>query len=146
MIDKDVVEKAGAVALKIHENHMRLSGEGYYWHLHRVAELLEENNVNDPEILAGAYLHHILDTKKYSKEDLKKDFGPEIAEIVLEYGRISANEISSIDPKNYNENIIVQTYLNLIKNPKTLIVRLADKVDNIRSVYVLPKENARRVA
>ena len=64
MTDKDVVEKAGALALKIHENHTRLSGEGYYWHLHRVAELLEENNVNDPEILAGAYLHHILDSKK----------------------------------------------------------------------------------
>src|SRR5574340_441582 len=116
MIDKGIVEKAGALALKIHENDLRLSGESYYWHLHRVAELLEENNVNDPEILAGAYLHHILDTKKYSKEDLKKDFGSEIAEIVAEYQRISGNEISSIDPKNYNESIIVQTYLNLIKN------------------------------
>ncbi|HBY10054.1 hypothetical protein A2473_00415 [candidate division WWE3 bacterium RIFOXYC2_FULL_42_13] len=146
MTDKNVIEKAGALALKIHENHTRLSGEGYYWHLHRVAELLEENNVNDPEILAGAYLHHILDSKKYSKDDLKKDFSPEIAEIVFEYARISGNEISSIDPKNYNESIIVQTYLNLIKNPKTLIIRLADKVDNIRSAYVLPKENARRVA
>ncbi|GIW69865.1 MAG: hypothetical protein KatS3mg101_0612 [Patescibacteria group bacterium] len=146
MENVNIVEKARAFAQKAHENHRRISGESYFDHVARVAQLLEQNDVSDPDIIAGAYLHHILDTKNVTKETINAEFGKDVADIVFEYDRISKSEISSIDPKNYNESIIVQTYLNLIRNPKTLIVRLADKVDNIRSVYVLPKLSARRVA
>ncbi len=146
MTSVELVEKAKDFAQKVHSGHSRLSGENYFWHLHRVAELLEQNGVTDPEIIAGAYLHHVLDLDSTNKQTLLKEFGPGISDIVSEYKRVSDNEISSISPKDYNENVIVQTYLNLIKNPKTLIVRLADKVDNIRSAYVLPKESAKNVA
>ncbi len=134
------------MALKIHESDLRKSGESLYWHLHRVVELLEQNNVTDEEILAGAYLHHVLDSGKYTRKEMEKEFGSGVTEIVCEYQRISNNDISKIEPKNYNEKVIIQTYLNLVKNPKTLIIRLADKVDNIRSAYVLPKENAEKIA
>lgn len=142
----NIVEKARAFAKKAHENHLRISGESYFDHVSRVARLLEENNVSDPDIISGAYLHHIFDLENVTKEYLTNEFGGGISDIVAEYDRVSKSEISSIDPKNCDESIIVQTYLNLIKNPKTLIVRLADKVDNIRSAYVLPRLNAKRVA
>lgn len=146
MENTSVIEKSRAFAEKAHKNHLRISGESYFDHVSRVAHLLEENNVSDPDILAGAYLHHVLDVKEITKDVLKNEFGKDASDVVAEYDRVSKSDISSIDPKNYNESTIVQTYLNLIKNPKTLIVRLADKVDNIRSAYVLPRFNAKRVA
>lgn len=140
------IEKAKDLALKTYLDRTRLSGENYYWHVNRIANLLIENGVEDEDVICTAYLHHIADFKKSLMEDIKKDFGKKVTQSIEDYEKISKSDVSKLNPESYDRELIVQTYLNLIKNPTTLLVRLADKVDNIRSAYALPKAIARKVA
>lgn len=140
----DLVKKAKEFAEKIHENHFRRSGESYSEHASRVIQLLSDIGVEDENTLAASYLHHALDVP--NPVDLKKEFNEEIFEIVKGYKELSEDRFSNISPSLINENLIVQTYFNIAKNPKTLLIRLADKTDNIKSAHKLPKEWAQKVA
>ncbi len=144
-METEAIIKAKELAYKVHENHFRLSGESYFDHASRVVDLLQETGINDEETLIAAYFHHALDVAPKNYDLIHKEFGENVANIVKEYNELSGGNISSIDP-NTNGDTIVQTYFNLIKNQKTLIIRLADKVDNIKSVYTLPKVMADKVA
>lgn len=141
----DIVQEAAKMAQKVHENHLRKSGETYFEHANRIVHLLSENGVNDEEILISAYLHHVLNVdEKYSSEVAEK-FGDHVLQIIQEYKEISQMELPDVEAK-LNEKNIVQTYLNLVKNPKVLIIRLTDKVDNIKSLYALSSDSAKKVA
>jgi GTP pyrophosphokinase len=144
METQDIVRKAKEFAENIHGNHFRKSGESYCEHTSRVTQLLYDLGVEDENTLAASHLHHALDISH--DIDLKKEFNPEIFEIVRGYKELSEDKISAISPSTVNENLIVQTYFNIAKSPKILLIRLADKADNIRSAHRLPKEWAQKVA
>lgn len=144
MLNTDLVAKSRDLARKIHESQKRISGDLYFDHVNGVAELLSELGVEDEATLCAAYLHHTLDAVK--PEVIEHDFGKEILQIINDYKVLSDGHFSNIDPSKIDENLIIQTYFNLAKNPKSLLVRMADKVDNIKSAHKLPKEQAQKVA
>jgi (p)ppGpp synthase/HD superfamily hydrolase len=115
-------------------------------HVERVAKILIDYGVNDENVLAATYVHHALIIDAQNEPIILKELGTEVLEIVKEFKKLSTGSISSIDPTNINEKYIIQAYINIASNSKTLLIRLADKVDNIRSVYALPRTKAQKVA
>lgn len=139
--------KAKKLAKKLHGKQIRVCGESYYDHVKAVADLLVSSGVEDDSIIVAAYLHHIYDAESIPKRDfLLNEFGKDATNIIETYKKLSESEMSNIYPKSIDESLIMQAYLNLAKDPKTLIVRLADKVNNIKTAYTFPKEKAQKIA
>ena len=144
MSTTNLVEKAKEVAQKIHETHFRKSGETYYEHAQKTVDLLKEIGVTDESTLAAAYLHHTLSSPV--QMNIEGEFDSEIYQIVKDYKSLSEDNFSNISPASISADLIVQTYFNIAKSPKTLLIRLADKTSNIKSAHKLPKEQAYKVA
>jgi guanosine-3',5'-bis(diphosphate) 3'-pyrophosphohydrolase len=144
MATNTLVEKAKDVARKIHENQFRKSGEGYAEHVEKVAGLLTELGVIDENTLAAAYLHHAFEATH--SINIEKEFNPEILQVVTDYKNLSEDKFSTVTPSSISADLMVQTYFNIAKNPKTLLIRLADKTANIRVAHKLPKEISHRAA
>lgn len=143
-MENNLLKKAKKLSQKLHDNTFRVSGETYFEHTQRVVDLLKENGVKDENILISAYLHHILE--KISQEEIQKQFGEEIACLIVNFKKLVDSEISGIDLANVDDFLIIQTYLNLAKDPKTLIIRLADKTEGIKTAIILPKDKGERIA
>lgn len=149
MQKNSLVEKAKDLARDVHSGQKRVSGDVYFDHLSRVAGLLKELNVEDDVIITASYLHHALDSSnegKVNQETLKSIFGQEVVDIISDYKALSKGHFSDIDINKIDENLLIQTYFNISKNPKTLLIRMADKVDNIKTAHKLPKDHAQKVA
>lgn len=144
MDKQNLVEKAKELSEKIHQNRMRESGDSYFEHAVRVAQLLLKVGVEDKATLAASYLHHALDLP--NSFNIQEEFGEEVFDIIRNYKELSEDKFSNISPSNIDENLIIQTYFNIAKNPKTLLIRLADKTDNIKTAHKLPKEKQKKVA
>lgn len=131
---------AQEIAKQIHENHKRVSGETYYNHAAKVASNLRKIGVNDETILILGYLHHAFDYSLEHKEKLLRNFGQDIVDLIEKYKKIRFSEIREISPKDINQKFIIQTFINLTKDMRLLILRLADKAANIVTAYALTKE------
>ncbi len=144
MSNDELVKKAEYLSKEIYRDNIRKSGDTYLEHSRRVVKLLLQVGIQDKNTLAAAYLHHILDFSP--KPDIEELFNKEIYDIVSDYKILSEDNFSNINAENVDESLVIQTYLNLAKNPKTLLIRLADKTDNITSAHNLPKENSQNIA
>ncbi len=139
-----LVEKAKEIARRILENHYRQSGEGSFEHAEKVVFLLQDLGVTDENTLAAAYLHHSLEIPH--NVDLEKETNSEVFQLIKDYKNLSENHFSNISSSLVNADLLVQTYFNIAKNQKTLLIRLADKTANIRSTHKLPKDLAHKIA
>lgn len=144
--DKNKIQIARDLAQKVHLGQYRMSGEGYFDHVTRVMDNLVNIMVTDEEILCAALLHHSLDLNNDYANEIKETLGEEVLRLVKEYQNVSRSGLSNIDPNELNEKLIIQTYLNLTNDPKILLIRLADKVDNIKTCHQLPIDKARKVS
>ena len=144
-MDYKRIDQAKYFAQSFHKSHTRVSGENYFDHIERVAQSLIDNMVEDENLIIITYLHHILDFKEGSQVELEKVFGKDIVKLLELYKSLSDSDVSDISPQN-NEKYILQAYLNLAKDPKILILRLADKTDSIKTAHLLEKEKAQKVA
>ena len=145
MNNTEKTQKAKEFAHINHKKHFRVSGESYFNHAKRVVNNLKQIKVNDESILAAAYLHHIPDVHNDWEQILTSEFGNDICELVREYKNLSKSEISEIYTKEINIKLI-QAFFNLIKDPRILLIRLADKVDNIKTSFALSKDKSEKIA
>lgn len=140
------VAKAKKFARDLHKDHIRLSGEPVYEHTIRTYEKLKKLGVNDETILVSAILHQSLSFSDEVKPSIEEEFGKEVLEIVENYKRLSNISVSHEGSQGVNEKYILQTYLNLAKDLKVLLIRLADKVDNIDTAFALSRKQQKKVA
>ncbi len=140
------IQKAKNFTKTLHSKDFRLSGENVYEHTLRVHNKLREAGVTDENILIAALLHQ---APTYSNEILKeidKNFGKEIESIVRSYNVLSHIKVAHEGTQGINEKYIIQTYLNLAKDLRVLLIRLADKADNIETAFALTRKHRKLVA
>lgn len=116
------IELAKLLATCMHNGQKR-GDEPYIKHLEDVYNVLKEFNITDESILIAGYLHDILEDTNMSATLLENIFSKEIADIVF----CVTNEIG-FNRKERN----LKTYEKLRKNPKAVIVKLADRISNVR--------------
>jgi len=125
-----ILTSAYKTAYDAHSGQTRDQGTPYFEHPVAVANiLLDELNISDPELICSALLHDVLEDSDLTYEQVKTQFGARIADIVQSV------------TKNKDES--QEQYLNKIKQAgePSILLKLADRLDNLRSLPLSPKES-----
>lgn len=143
-IDSALIEKAVDYARQKHEGQTRASGEPYYTHPVEVAMLLADMRM-DPATIVTAILHDTLEDTDATFDDLKKQFSEEIATLVNGVSKLSRIEGQTVEGKqaeNFRKLVLAMS-----DDIRVLLVKLADRVHNMRTIQHIEKpEKRRRIA
>lgn len=135
--DTQVLEKAYHFSKDAHINQRRASGDIYFTHCETVAEILLDFKMDIPTIAAGL-LHDILEDTQISLEVLKKEFGEEIANLVLGVTKIDSIKFQNKDEaqaENWRRMILATA-----KDIRVILIKLADRLHNMRTLNFLTPE------
>ncbi|HAZ29759.1 TPA: hypothetical protein DCY43_03400 [candidate division WWE3 bacterium] len=135
----NMLEKAKELAHKIHTNTTRASGDPLVDHLANVCEKLTSAGITDEIVLASAWLHHMPEAATDAANLISSQVGAEVANIVELYHNLRLVDIKKESPKHFNENYIVQTYMNLAQDMRVLVLALANQAHNIETAHALPQ-------
>lgn len=116
-------KEAAYLAISLHGTQT-YDGYPYYYHLEQVVDVLIEFGFTEDKYIISAYLHDILEDTAISYNDIKKQFGEEVAEIVYAV----TDELG----RNRKERK-AKTYPKIKANPDAVIVKLADRIANTRN-------------
>lgn len=128
----EVVEKAYEYGKKMHEGQTRASGEPYYTHPMEVAAILAEMRM-DPATIVTAILHDTLEDTPATYEELKKQFGEEVADLVNGVSKLTKIESQTFEGKQA-ENFR-KLLLAMSEDIRVLLVKLADRLHNMRTLH-----------
>ncbi|NNU17131.1 bifunctional (p)ppGpp synthetase/guanosine-3',5'-bis(diphosphate) 3'-pyrophosphohydrolase [Parvularcula sp. ZS-1/3] len=140
-LDEDLLNKAYVYAYKAHGNQMRASGDPYFTHPVSVAAILADLKL-DPVTIATALLHDVVEDTDVSVEEIRKLFGDEVAMLVDGVTKISTKEMPA-DVDGAAENF-AKFILATCKDVRVLLVKLADRLHNMRTLHHVPKPEKRR--
>ncbi len=142
--DKDIeaIKKAYDYACTMHENQFRKSGEPYIIHPIQVACILAELKVGPATIIAGL-LHDVVEDTETSYDDIVVMFGEDVANIVEGVTKVGKLKFSSLE-KQQAENH-QKMLLAMAKDIRVIVVKLADRLHNIRTIASLPEEKRLRI-
>ena len=133
-LNSDSVNKAYNFALEAHQNQKREEGVPYIIHPVAVAKILTDLKLDSATITTGL-LHDTIEDTKETYESVKKEFGEEVANLVDGVTKISALEDkASIDSKAENFRKLI---LATSKDIRVLLVKLADRLHNMRTIHFL---------
>ena len=137
------IAKAYEYAAKAHEGQTRRGGGPYITHPLAVAHILADLRM-DQESLITALLHDVVEDTPRSLGDIKKEFGPTIAFLVDGVTKISQADFRSAHHKQ-SENIR-KMIVAMGKDVRVILVKLADRLHNLRTLDCLPAEKRLRIA
>ncbi len=135
--DMDMISRAYDVADEMHRNQLRKSGEEYLIHPVAVAEILAELGM-DSETIAAGLLHDVIEDTPYTLEQMGKEFGKEVAELVDGVTKLSALKFESKEERQA-ENLR-KMFLAMAKDIRVLIIKLADRLHNLRTINYMTHE------
>ena len=138
-----LIKKAYDTAFNLHQGQLRKSGEPYIIHPLNVACILAELHVGPATICAGL-LHDVVEDTQETKEDIEKEFGKDIAEIVDGVTKVGQLKFSSLEQKQVENH--QHMLLAMAKDIRVIVVKLADRLHNIRTLNSLPQEKQVRIA
>jgi len=143
-IASDAIEKAVEFARIKHDGQVRASGEPYYTHPVEVASLLAGMKM-DPATIITAILHDTLEDTNTSVDELKKNFGEDVASMVNGVSKLSRIEGQTLEGKqaeNFRKLVLAMS-----DDIRVLLVKLADRLHNMRTIHHIEKpEKRRRIA
>lgn len=138
-----LIRKAFDLALKAHHDQKRDSGEPYIFHTIQVARIVvEELGLGTTSVIA-ALIHETLKEKAVLPEEILKQFGPQVANIVTGLTKIS--EISTNNPSKQAENF-KKLILTFSTDIRVIFIKLADRLDNMRNLDSSSKDKQFRLA
>lgn len=141
-IDLSTVEKALKFCQDAHKNQLRKSGEPYFSHALSTATILFELEMDTPTLCAGL-LHDTVEDTNTTITAIKKEFGDTVADLVD-----GVTKISNI-PFKSTEEMQLETYrkmlLSTAKDLRVLIIKLADRLHNLRTIHFLPSTSIKRI-
>lgn len=133
------INEAISLAIKYHEGQDRFSGEPYVNHSLRIGITLAQMGMDSSTIVAGI-LHNCITNAPQREEEISKDisdiFGNEIISLIKQYNNIAKATAST----ETEYEIITKFILNNAKDLRPILVKLADTLDNVRTIEYMPKE------
>ncbi|PJZ25524.1 GTP pyrophosphokinase [Leptospira hartskeerlii] len=139
----EMIEKAYKVSEDSHQGQFRLSGEPYIVHPLQVGFILYELGLDEKVISAGI-LHDVIEDTKYTRDDMVRDFGTEITQLVEGVTKIS--QIKSQSKETEAAENIRKIIIATIQDIRVILIKLADKTHNMRTLSFQPPEKQRRIA
>ncbi|MAI89677.1 MAG: bifunctional (p)ppGpp synthetase/guanosine-3',5'-bis(diphosphate) 3'-pyrophosphohydrolase [Hyphomonadaceae bacterium TMED5] len=138
---EDQLNAAYVYAMMKHGTQKRASGDPYYSHPVSVAGILTELRLDEASIVAGL-LHDTIEDTDATYDEIKGLFGEEVAELVAGVTKLSELEYTSEQSKqaeNFQKFILAS-----IQDLRVLLVKLADRLHNMRTIHFVPKEEKRK--
>jgi GTP diphosphokinase / guanosine-3',5'-bis(diphosphate) 3'-diphosphatase len=139
---ESIVGQAYAFAEEAHRGTLRASGEPYFTHCVQVAETVREWNLDDTSV-AAALLHDVVEDTEYTQKDIESRFGPEVASLVEGLTKLKRLAYPEREQKVENLRRFV---ISFCRDLRILIVKLADRLHNMRTLASLGVEDQKRIA
>jgi GTP diphosphokinase / guanosine-3',5'-bis(diphosphate) 3'-diphosphatase len=169
--DKEMVQRAFRVADKAHVGQKRVSGEPYIYHCLTVASILAGYSMPS-EVVAAGLLHDTVEDTTVTTEDLRRDFGDGVANLVqgvtklTQLPRVSRGEHAEeensatavhrpevqkeADVRTRKKELAIETlrktFLAMDSDVRVVFIKLADRLHNMRTLGAFPEEKRRRIA
>lgn len=137
------IYQAYLFSAEAHEGQKRLSGEPYIYHPLAVAKILAEMRM-DTNSLIAALLHDVIEDTKTAKEQLAKEFNLEVAELVDGVSKLTQVNFESraeAQAENFRKMILA-----MVKDIRVILIKLADRLHNMRTLGAMPPEKRRRIS
>ncbi|MBQ8322652.1 MAG: bifunctional (p)ppGpp synthetase/guanosine-3',5'-bis(diphosphate) 3'-pyrophosphohydrolase [Clostridia bacterium] len=141
--DYETLVRAYDYAQTAHANQKRASGEPYFIHPCAVAEILIDLGL-DAATIAAALLHDVIEDTSSTAEDIKREFGDEVLALVsgvTKLERIVFKSQEDADAENFRK-----IFVAMAKDVRVIIIKLADRLHNMRSLNFLSYERQQRMA
>ena len=139
--DLKVLQRAYEVAENAHRGQFRKSGDPYITHPLAVATILADLGM-DMTTLVAALLHDTVEDTPYTYSDVERDFGGEVAHLV--------DGVTKLDKVTFGDATEAETIRKMIiamaQDPRVLVIKLADRLHNMRTMRFLPPEKQARKA
>ncbi len=129
--DVESIARAYDVAEEMHRGQLRKSGEPYLIHPMAVAEILADLGMDEETIIAGL-LHDAVEDTPYTKEELARDFGEEVALLVDGVTKLGSLKFESKEERQV-ENLR-KMFLAMSRDIRVLIIKLSDRLHNLRTI------------
>ncbi len=139
--DVDIIDKAYVYSARVHEGQVRLSGEPYLSHPLEVSGILADMKL-DPVSIAAALLHDVIEDTHATKEDIEELFGKEVAHIVAGVTKLSKVHTHSAQERQAES--IRKMILAMADDIRVILIKLADRLHNMRTLHYHKKEEKKR--
>ena len=139
----DQIMKAFTLADKAHEGQFRASGEPYIMHPLAVAEILAHLQIDHITLIA-ALLHDVVEDTEYTKEDIEKLFGAEVAFLVDGVTKLNQFQYETKEDRqmeNYRKMILA-----MAKDVRVVVIKLGDRLHNMRTLKHMRSDKQKRIA
>src|SRR6186713_592607 len=141
--DEDLLNRAYVYAMKAHGTQTRASGDPYFSHPLEVAAILTDLKLDDATIVA-ALLHDTIEDTAATKAEIDEKFGPEIGALVEGLTKLKKLDLVTREAKQA-ENLR-KLLLAIADDVRVLLIKLADRLHNMRTLQYMPPEARRRAA
>ncbi|MBE7077605.1 MAG: bifunctional (p)ppGpp synthetase/guanosine-3',5'-bis(diphosphate) 3'-pyrophosphohydrolase [Clostridiales bacterium] len=141
--DREILQKAYDYAKEAHANQKRASGEPYFIHPCAVADILMDLGL-DAATIAAALLHDVIEDTESTAEDISREFGDEVLNLVS--GVTKLEKIVFKSQEDAEAENFRKIFVAMAKDMRVIIIKLADRLHNMRSLNFLSKERQQRMA
>ncbi|MFY9656894.1 MAG: bifunctional (p)ppGpp synthetase/guanosine-3',5'-bis(diphosphate) 3'-pyrophosphohydrolase [Methylocystis sp.] len=142
-VDEDLLNRAYVYAMRAHGSQKRASGDPYFSHPLEVAAILTDLKLDDSTIVA-AVLHDTIEDTDATREEIERLFGPQIGRLVDGLTKIDKLDLVSKQARQ-GENFR-KLLLAVAEDVRVLLVKLADRLHNMRTLHFVPPEKRARIA
>ncbi|NNM32680.1 MAG: HD domain-containing protein, partial [Gemmatimonadetes bacterium] len=142
-LDVDTVKAAYELADEAHAGQRRASGEPFINHAVEVATIAAELRLDSSSII-GALVHDVVEDTAVSLQGIRELFGEEVASIVdgvTKIGRVQFRSNTEQQVENYRKLL-----LSMAQDARVILIKLADRLHNMRTLEHLPPEKQKRIA
>jgi GTP pyrophosphokinase len=142
-LDPELLARAYRFSERAHAGQKRRSGEDYVVHCVEVAKILADLHL-DTVTVASGLIHDVVEDTSITVADIEREFGREIAQIVdglTKIGSLPLNSTQERQVENYRKLL-----LSIAKDARVILIKLADRLHNMRTLDWLPEEKRNRIA
>jgi GTP diphosphokinase / guanosine-3',5'-bis(diphosphate) 3'-diphosphatase len=141
--DLGIIERAYIYSARVHEGQVRLSGEPYLSHPLEVAGILADMKL-DPESVAAALLHDVIEDTFATPEEIKDLFGPKVLHIVSGVSKLSSLSFGTSQARQAES--IRKMILAMADDIRVILIKLADRLHNMRTLQFHRADKRREIA
>src|SRR5882724_9500368 len=142
--DLEIIRKAYDYSLKHHTGQTRASGQPYLVHPPEVAMVLAEMKLDSGAIAAGL-LHDAIEDTEATREDIKGEFGEQVANIVEGVTKIDKIDVATSKEERQAENVR-KMILAMVDDIRVVLIKLADRLHNMRTLEHLSPERQQQIS
>jgi GTP pyrophosphokinase len=142
-VDRDLIRRAFAYAERQHRGQLRRSGEDFIHHPYGVARICAELHL-DEQTIAAALLHDVVEDTETELDELRSEFGTEIAQLVEGVTKLTRTQFKSreqAEAENYRKMIVAMAH-----DVRVILIKLADRLHNMRTSEYWGKQTQIRKA